>query len=56
MCNISTLPLLNFVFASFTLFCTPAESTIFLLMENIFHSVLDGTIVLYTILACFVTN
>jgi hypothetical protein len=32
-----------------------AENTIFLVMENIFHGVLDGTMIRYTILACFVT-
>ena len=35
-------------------FCTPAskaENTIFLVMEKIFHSGLDGTMILYTILA-----
>ena len=25
-------------------------------MENIFHSSLDGTMIIFTILACFVTN
>ena len=33
-----------------------AETTIFLVAENIFHSGLDGTIILYTILAYFVTQ
>jgi hypothetical protein len=33
-----------------------AETTIFLVKENILHSGLDGTIFLYTILTCFDAN
>jgi hypothetical protein len=56
MCAISMLPL-SFTSAYFTFsfvhqFQT-AEYTIFLVMENIFHSGLDGTMILYTVLACF---
>ena len=36
-------------------FCI-SENTIFLVSENIFHSSLYGTMILYTILACFVTQ
>jgi hypothetical protein len=31
-----------------------AENTTFLVMENIFHRGLDGTMILYTVPACFV--
>jgi hypothetical protein len=52
-------PLLSFVFASFTFSFVnqlqTAYNTVVLVMENIFHSGLDGTVILYTILACFVT-
>ena len=52
--------LLSFVFESFTFGFVhqlqTAENTILLVMENIFHSVLDGTMILYTILSCFVTE
>ena len=33
-----------------------AEKTILLVMETIFHSTLDGTMILNTTPACFVTN
>jgi hypothetical protein len=38
------LPVLNFIF------CTTVENTIFWVIENIFHSGLDGTMILYAIL------
>ena len=49
-----------FVFTSFTFVFVhhlqTAETVIFLVKENIFHSGLDGTIILYTQLACLVTK
>jgi hypothetical protein len=53
MCAISMHPI--FVFASFAYQVQIAENTIFLIIEKIFHSGLDGTMILYTILARFVT-
>jgi hypothetical protein len=59
MCSISMLPVLKFslsLTSGFVHKLPTAENIIFLVMENVFHSSLDGTIILYTILACFVTN
>ena len=60
LCSISMLTLLKLVFASFTFGFVhqlqAAENTRGLVMEHIFHSGLDGSMILYTILACFVTN
>jgi hypothetical protein len=56
MCTFSMLPVLKLNFASFTFSLLhqlqTAEYIIFLVMENIFHSDLDGSMILYTILAC----
>ena len=40
----------------FSILRTPAENIIFFVIKRIFHSGLDGTMILYTILACFVSQ
>ena len=60
MCAISMLPTFKYLFASFTFGFVhqlqTAGNTTFLVMENIFHSGLDDTMILYTTLACFATQ
>ena len=49
MCAIPMLPFISFVYKR-----QITEHTIFLVVENIFHCGLDGTMMLYTITPCFV--
>ena len=49
MCAISILTVLKFSFCIFYFrFCKPASNILFLVIENVFQSALDGTMILYT--------
>jgi hypothetical protein len=59
LCALSLSLTPSFLFLSFTFgfvhLLQTDENAIFLVMEKTFHSGLNGTMILYTILACFVT-